>query len=203
MRSASVADIPAMVDLLAKAFEFDPYIAWFGNPKDRAIARGRRQALEYCLCHSAVSCERAYLSDDGKAAALWQEYGKKPRSLGFMLANLGYFLRCGLSSTIRSVGAEAEAARKLPAEPHLFLWTIGVDPEARGRGQFRELLSPLLEEADSARVPVFLETTVERNVSIYERHGFTLVERYRYRDSPEIRLMRREPGTAAAVEMGS
>jgi ribosomal protein S18 acetylase RimI-like enzyme len=197
MRPASVADIPAMVRILAQAFEVDPHVAWFiGDPKDPAKALRRRQALERFLCHHAVSCRLAYLSDDGRAAALWQKSGCKPHGVGYRLANLGYFWRCGLSATIRSLAGEGQANKRLPKGPYLFLWTIGVAAEARGRGLFRELVSPVLQEADSGLVPVFLETTVTRNVSIYEHYGFTVVERYRYRDGPEVAFMRREPGAA-------
>jgi hypothetical protein len=197
MRSASVADIPAMVRILVQAFEADPHVAWFiGNPKDPAKALRRRQALERLLCHHAVSCGQAYLSDDCRAVALWQKSGRKPRGVGYRLANLGYFWYCGLSATLRSIAGEGEAIKRLPAGPYSFLWTIGVMAEARGRGQFRELMSPILEEADSDFVPTFLETTVPRNVSIYEHYGFRIVERYRYRGGPEVAFMRRDPATA-------
>ena len=120
MRSASAADIPAMVRILAQAFEVDPHVAWFiGNPKDPAKALRRRQALERLLCHHAVSCGQAYLSDDGRAVALWRKSGCKPRGVGYRLANLGYFRRCGLSATVRSLAGEWEAIKRLPAGPNM------------------------------------------------------------------------------------
>ena len=54
--------------------------------------------------------------------------------------------------------------------------TIAVDPDHRGRGSGRALLDALLEVADAASAPVFLEVRTDNAVaiSLYERSGFAV-----------------------------
>ncbi|QYN24917.1 ribosomal protein S18-alanine N-acetyltransferase [Amycolatopsis sp. DSM 110486] len=52
--------------------------------------------------------------------------------------------------------------------------TIGVVPEAQGQGIGKALLRALLDRADEASAPVFLEVRTDNDtaVGLYERHGF-------------------------------
>ena len=58
------------------------------------------------------------------------------------------------------------------AGPHLYLWVLGVDPEAQGRGIGRALLQDVIGRAEAQRVPVYLETATQANVAMYRRFGF-------------------------------
>jgi GNAT superfamily N-acetyltransferase len=60
--------------------------------------------------------------------------------------------------------------------PHWYLYVLGVDPAAQRRGVARRLLEPTLDEADTAGLPCYLETQERRNLPIYERFGFHVVE---------------------------
>jgi len=59
-----------------------------------------------------------------------------------------------------------------PMEPHWYLATLGVAPDARGRGVGRALLATLLERADRDALPCYLETDVAANLGFYEPAGF-------------------------------
>jgi ribosomal protein S18 acetylase RimI-like enzyme len=59
-----------------------------------------------------------------------------------------------------------------PVAPHWYLATLGVVPEARGRGQGRALLETLLARADADAQPCYLETDRAENVPFYEGGGF-------------------------------
>jgi [ribosomal protein S18]-alanine N-acetyltransferase len=52
--------------------------------------------------------------------------------------------------------------------------TIGVDPRWQGKGIGKALLAGLLQRADEARAPVFLEVRTDNAtaISLYEKHGF-------------------------------
>jgi ribosomal protein S18 acetylase RimI-like enzyme len=60
---------------------------------------------------------------------------------------------------------------------HWHLSPIAVDPCHQGKGHARSLMNAMLTRLDQERLPCFLETQSERNVSIYERYGFEVVER--------------------------
>jgi ribosomal protein S18 acetylase RimI-like enzyme len=63
-----------------------------------------------------------------------------------------------------------------PREPHWHIGPLGVHPDAQGQGVGASLLRAFLSTVDEAAEPAFLETDVERNVIIYQRFGFEVVE---------------------------
>jgi GNAT superfamily N-acetyltransferase len=192
MRIATTTDLPQMLAVLDSSFTEDPHIAWFiGSPSDPTQASRRRTALMRVLCQHALTCDQAFVSEDLQAVALWQHSDRHPRGWAYVAAELGFFRHCGLAASIRSMAMEAESARRRPSYPHRFLWTIGISAEARGKGLFGSLVRPILGQADADGIEVWLETTVPRNVEIYRHYGFEVEAKYRYKDSPEIILMRR------------
>ncbi len=55
-------------------------------------------------------------------------------------------------------------------------------------------MQPVLERADRDRLPCYLETTKEINVSFYKKHGFeVVVEDDLPRGGPRFWTMKREP----------
>ena len=60
--------------------------------------------------------------------------------------------------------------------PHHFLQFIGVDPEFQGKGYASALLKPMLARIDGESLPCYLDTEDEKNVAIYQRYGFKVVD---------------------------
>ena len=61
-------------------------------------------------------------------------------------------------------------------EPHFYLSALGVDPARQGSGVGTALMRPVLERCDRDGTPAYLETAVARNVLLYERLGFEVVD---------------------------
>jgi GNAT superfamily N-acetyltransferase len=80
-----------------------------------------------------------------------------------------------------------------PHEPHEYLWFVGVVPAARGRGIGSALMAPVLQRADRAGVPAYLEATSPRNKALYERHGFRATAPITVGGTPPIWPMYRPP----------
>jgi predicted N-acetyltransferase YhbS len=51
---------------------------------------------------------------------------------------------------------------------------LGVEPARKGQGVGGKLLAAGVERWRAAGCPVYLETMLERNVTFYRRHGFTV-----------------------------
>lgn len=57
------------------------------------------------------------------------------------------------------------------------------------------MLGGLLEQADADGRPVFLESSNRRNLTLYQRHGFTVREEMTFRAGPPMWSMwRRDTG---------
>lgn len=71
-------------------------------------------------------------------------------------------------------------ARREAHDPHQAHWhvgPVGVRPDRQGQGIGAALLAAFLATVDEQRAPAFLETDVDRNVTLYERFGFEVIDR--------------------------
>ncbi|MBE3558783.1 MAG: GNAT family N-acetyltransferase [Ktedonobacteraceae bacterium] len=167
---------PAAV-ILGKAFKHDPLMQYFVPDE---IRRARilpalfEMTVRYCLRYGEV-----YTTAAVEGVACWLTPGNTTFRIGRML-------RCGITLSPFDFGLEGlrrfirisnftEALHKsCIAGSHWYLWAIGVDPRSHGRGIGGGLLQPVLAKAAAERLPCYLETQNERNVSFYQKHGFEI-----------------------------
>jgi len=81
-----------------------------------------------------------------------------------------------------------------PHEPHWYLASLGTAVELQGKGIGGALMRPVLTHCDAAGLPCYLESSKERNVPFYRRHGFEVVHEVKLPDDgPSIWTMWRDP----------
>jgi len=121
----------------------------------------------------------AYTTPDGEGAACWIAPGNT-RTTMWKMIRTGFglprsMMRLPRDARDRFFGMmrflDAHHKRLMPG-PHWYLWALGVDPSAQGRGIGGALLEPVLDRADADGVPCYLETQTERNVAFYRGRGF-------------------------------
>ncbi len=64
-----------------------------------------------------------------------------------------------------------------PKKPHWHIDPIGVLPERQGKGIGSKLLAHFCKIVDDNMAAAYLETDVNRNVILYERFGFKVIEK--------------------------
>ena len=72
---------------------------------------------------------------------------------------------------------------------------LGTDPAQQGRGVGSALLARALARSDAAGLPAYLESSKEKNLAFYRRHGFEIVAHLRIPNGPELWPMLRKPRT--------
>jgi len=175
----TVKERDAGAAVLGRAFaEYELLRYYFSDETQRgAIANTFVSiALSVCLKYGEVYAT----SEKLKGVAGWLPPGKAPfggwqviRSVP--LSVLFRFARQG-ANRLRSYGAYVDKLhRKLVPYPHWYLQIIGVDPAYQGQGFSGRLIRPVLERIDRERMPSFLETNTEKNVTIYRRFGFEVI----------------------------
>jgi ribosomal protein S18 acetylase RimI-like enzyme len=142
-----------------------------------------------------------YTTRDCRGAACWIPPGIGVAGLWRQIRSgmLALPFRFGLTGFRRLVAYDNVAQRlhhQHAAMPHWHLSVIGVAPEFQGQGVGGTLMQPMLDRADSQRLPCYLDTHQEANVRLYQRHGFEVAERAELPGHPvPVYAMVREPRT--------
>jgi len=192
---ATAADLPAVLAVVDAAFADDPCQQWLFAPADDPDA-GRRALFEllvedfFWLGHLHVVVSGGRIA----GAAFW---GPPDRDVfqGSRVDDLFTALAPHLGDDlVPRLGEFARAHGHRPPAPHLYLGVLGVDPELQSKGLGAALLAPTLAECDRMGLLAHLESSNERNVPFYERHGFEVVDVYRCGgDGPPMTIMTRQP----------
>lgn len=154
--------------ITADAFRDDPFNSWlFGSFAGMAGVFG---ALARYVYTPRGFCYR--LGDLG--AAMWMLPGgdlEPPlRALPALYSSV--LIKSSWGAKRRTDATVASMARHHPAFPHAYLFTIGVRPEARGKGNGRKLIQPVLDACDAAGLPAYLENSNPANCGFYGSCGF-------------------------------
>jgi ribosomal protein S18 acetylase RimI-like enzyme len=192
IRKLTPADADQAVEVLARAFEDDPFATWFVRADERH-AEGMRAFFALALHRLTFPFGECYVTEGVEGAALWNPPGTW--NLGFLekMRLLPQFARASSARRLLEVFLKTNPLTAAhPHDPHWYLFILGVDPPAQGRGLGRALLAPVLERCDAERLPAYLETAKERNLGFYQSLGFAVVGRHAIPGGPLIYFMRRE-----------
>ena len=80
---------------------------------------------------------------------------------------------------------EKARRRNMKGIKYIYLMTLGVEPEFQGKGFGSKLIKALIEDSTNEALPVYLETATEKNVEMYKKFGFRVIEKV---DLPVINI---------------
>lgn len=192
VRRATVADVPALSRVLARAFQDDPVMAWACPGARRRAEHGRR--FFGARLRQLLPREEVWTTDARDGAALWAPAGAWHASLRETLELLPATIAGrSLHRLPLILPGLARVEARHPEEPHAYLSVLGTDPAAQGRGVGSALLAPVLRTCDEDGVAAYLESSKERNLAYYARHGFRVLEELDLPRGPRVWLMWRDP----------
>ena len=174
VRPARRTDVPALAQVLGRAFREDPVMAWLqpDAAKRAAAFPGFFGAIARHHVLAGGGAEVA-TSDTGiTAAALWDppgRWGQHPREQIAMLPAVVRAFR-GRLGVARALSDAMRAAH--PEEPHWYLAIIGSDTAVRGGGHGGSLMRSGLDRCDAEGAPAYLESSNPDNIPYYTRFGF-------------------------------
>ena len=184
IRLARLDEARVLGATLADALVDDPVFRWLIP----ATPRRNQRLLSFFTAISSSylrAGKPAYLADEDAGAALWSDPATTWQlqfDLGQLRAVAGSF---GPSRVVSAVRTQMQLSKLHPSEPHWYLGYLGVRTSQQGQGMGGSLLDEVLTRADQASAPAYLESSNERNLTLYQRHGFEIVE--------EIRLLGEGP----------
>jgi ribosomal protein S18 acetylase RimI-like enzyme len=194
MRPADSSRIAHIAGVLGRAFVTEPMLTWpLGGRSDdleercvRAYALYLRPLLDAGLVWETADGHGALVLVSPEQADVWDDaLTHVDDSTTHDMTDDGGLRHARFSEWIAS---------KIPTEPLWHLDSVAVDPGWQGRGIGSALVEFGLERTRASNTAVILETGTQRNVPLYQRFGFHVVEEA---DSPEggphIWFMRRDP----------
>lgn len=192
-RRATAADAPALTRTLARAFHDDPVACWAcppAGPRPRLLTRFYAVRVGQMLAR-----EEVWTAPEGAAAALWAPPGEWRTTLRQDLSLARGMVTPRLLARLPLVlhGMTGIERRHPPQPPHWYLAMLGTDPAAQGRGLGSAVLAPVLERCDADGVGAYLESSKERNIAFYARHGFRVTRELRLPRGPRMWAMWRDP----------
>ena len=186
--------------VLADAFRNDPLInklSGKGSDSDTKDQLINKIFLKYYLKYGEVMAS----SENFEGVMAWSAGNLSYMPIWRMILSgaIVPFLQLGLKDASR-IGLAFEPmdkARKrhMQGVTYIYLAIIGVSSKYQGKGCGGKMLRSLIEISDKKRIPIYLETETDKNVSFYEKFGFKILDQITLPLIDQIMWeMKREPG---------
>ena len=176
MIKAEYSDKKKIVDILCKAFDTNHSVNFIVK-QDQSRMKRIRKLMEYCF-NMCFMFGNVFLSEDKEGCVLIVLPDRKKTTLKSILLDVKLaILVVGLSNLMKVLKREARVKQLHPRERFCYLWFIGVEPVCQNRGIGSKLLNDVINEAKIDNRPIYLETSVSKNIRWYQKFGFTVYEK--------------------------
>ncbi len=170
------------IQVAGSAFQNDPVtIFTYPDEKERKekLQYGFYMLYNYGIKHGLTFATSKNL----EGITIWLPLGKLYPSTWTMMRYGGFYTmrKVGLKikamkRTMTILKYEEERHKHLVPYDHWYLQNIAVKPEEQGKGYGGLLISTMIKKIESDGLPIYLETNTEKNVSIYQKYGFEILE---------------------------
>ena len=192
VRKATLADAPRLAQALASAFQDDPVMAWI-FPDQHRRRRVLPAFMEFRLRRLAFPHDEVWMTAGGRRRGLAAAAGRWQLSRRQQLRPPPLVQFLGLRTASILGGLERMEARHPHGPPHWYLFILGTEQAAQGQGLGSALLAQVLARVDADGTSAYLESSNERNIALYGRHGFEMTNEVAISGGPRIWPMWREP----------
>jgi hypothetical protein len=176
VRLAQPKDRELVVRVMTTMFATNPAVLSLiapGKDKLAGVQSLAEFSFQKCLSRNGV-----WISSNDKAVALCYRFNEGGFSLKEFLLELRFAIRfIELKRLPAILAREAYRKKQRPADGNYFyFWFFAALPDAV-EAAF-ELKNGIFDLAQKAGLPIYTETSVERNRKVYERYGFETYQRW-------------------------
>jgi ribosomal protein S18 acetylase RimI-like enzyme len=175
MKRVEASEKSLVIDILAESFIDNPSVNYVVRQDAKRKERIRRlMDYSFNVCHAFGE---VWISDDRQACALALYPERKRTNPNTILWDVTLATSViGLNRVGKVLSRESKIKAFHPNDPFCYLWFIGVKPSAQGTGKGSELLAQIINNSDLQGRPIYLETSVDRNLNWYKKHGFEIFQ---------------------------
>lgn len=172
MRKATTSDKPLVLNILTRAFDDNKSVNYVVK-QDRYRVERIRKLMDYAF-NICFNYGEVWMSDDRNACALILFPDQKRTSFRTLWWDLKLaFEVIGISRVSMILKREAMIKAHHPQQPFAYLWFLGVNPIVQGNGAGSKLIAEIIH---SMKRPLYLETSMERNLPFYKKFGFEIFQ---------------------------
>ncbi|MFX0002486.1 MAG: GNAT family N-acetyltransferase [Candidatus Hodarchaeota archaeon] len=174
-------------ETISEAFFHDPLMIYF-FPKQKERKKKLKSMMELLLRIGIKYGVAHATSPNLEGISIWfpSNKAKITTMMGLLNGGLSYFLKLGSNAIKRQnrfYNYVSSKHKKLLPSKYWYLSIIGINPRDQGKGLSRVLLNSMFDQFDEQNLPCILDTNNEKNLPIYERLGFKIIEEYKVPDT--------------------
>lgn len=159
--------------MLTRAFDTNKSVNYIVGLNGNRVRRIQNlMTYSFNVCHQFGEC---WMSDAGDACALILFTDKKRRTWQTLVWDLQFAISVvGLRRMGGILKREEMIKSNHPKKPFAYLWFFGVDPDVHNKGVGSAFLREIISECDKKKRPIYLETSMEKNLPFYKKFGFEI-----------------------------
>jgi GNAT superfamily N-acetyltransferase len=158
------------IDCMVPAFVEDPTYRFMFEGSDNFLMAVRDNITGYC--GSSLEDGTMWTINDFAGVSAWLRPGRTNDGVAIDASMKKWCPEDRYEDVLK---ASDQSADYQPNFPCWCLESIVVNPNLVGKGLGAQLLEHTLQKVDEQNMPVFLESTNPRNVSLYKRYGFEML----------------------------
>ena len=188
IKTANTSDEAPVIDVVVLAFSADPTVRWLYPDPHQYLTHF--PPFVRAFGGRAFVQGSAYYVDGYAGAALWlppEVHVNEEELIPLLQRTISEREKADVFAVFEQMG------HFHPSEPHWYLPLIGVDPTQQGKGYGSALMQHALLPCDRDHTLAYLESSNPTNISLYQRHGFELLDTIQVGASPPIFPMLRQP----------
>jgi ribosomal protein S18 acetylase RimI-like enzyme len=175
IRRGTENDKQLVIDILQKAFDDNKSVNYVVRQDENRSTR-IRGLMEYSF-NVCNAFGEVWISEDSQACALILFPDKKRTSFRTLLWDLKLALSViGLDRVSAVLKRESMIKSNHPKSSIAYLWFIGVNPELQNKGIGSSFIREVIAECERKKRPIYLETSMERNIPFYKKFGFEIFQ---------------------------
>lgn len=156
------------VRIIANTFDANPSVNIVIGDKGNRRKKIKRLA-EFAFV-KAINRKGAFLSDNKMGTALCFRSTEKSSSISEFYYEIRFALAIPVRKVFQTLKRESYLKKNRIEGEYLYFWFLGVQ-KGGGKAGF-EMKDYLFQLSEKEKLPIILETSVERNKDIYVRYGF-------------------------------